>query len=181
MRSHKSGCYRYLGMVSVVCAVLAVGCNHREQPQPSKPGMMQGKEMPGQVVPQDKADKCRPEGKIITCVEGVCDPETGDCVECVRGSDCKAPEKPVCSGKKCVPCDAAHDCESGKCDVSTGKCVACLTDADCMFRERGVCCRACVPLVMRRIARRLAMRLRGNAACLCSCRALAEIAARRRR
>ncbi|MBQ4359282.1 MAG: DUF2135 domain-containing protein [Proteobacteria bacterium] len=147
MRSHKSGCYRYLGMVSVVCAVLAVGCNHREQPQPSKPGMMQGKEMPGQTMPQDKADKCRPAGKIITCVEGVCDPETGDCVECVRGSDCKAPEKPVCSGKKCVPCDAAHDCESGKCDVSTGKCVACLTDADCMFRERGVCwqgvCAAC--------------------------------------
>ena len=152
MRNYKSRSYCLLGALCAVCSVMASGCNHKEPPQPSKPIIETGKEMPGQVeapvaVVEAKIDKCRPEGKIITCVEGVCDPETGDCVECLSGTDCKTPEKPACGDKKCIPCDAAHECANGRCDVNTGRCVECLADADCVLRERGVCwqnvCSAC--------------------------------------
>ncbi|MBR4984441.1 MAG: DUF2135 domain-containing protein [Proteobacteria bacterium] len=147
MRGYESGCYRRFGLLCAMCAVLAVGCNHRTPPQPSRTVGETGK-LPGQVeTPPDKVDKCRPEGKIITCVEGICDPATGDCVECLSASDCKTLENPVCGDKKCMPCDAAHDCHNGKCDVNTGRCVECLADADCVLRERGVCwqgiCSAC--------------------------------------
>ncbi|MBO4350800.1 MAG: DUF2135 domain-containing protein [Proteobacteria bacterium] len=144
MQCRELGCYRRLGVLCAVCAVLAVGCNHKAPPQPSEP------QAPGQETPapsqetpttlaQDNSDKCHPAGKIITCVEGVCDPATGDCVECLIEPDCKVPEKPICSDKKCIPCDAAHACDNGKCDVNTGKCSECLSDADCTLRERGVC------------------------------------------
>lgn len=128
------------------CTLLFVGCNHKTPPQPPMPRIMQsGDNTNGNVADND--DKCRPAGKIITCIEGVCDPATGDCVDCLIETDCKDNAKPICSNKKCVPCDAAHACDNGKCDVATGKCVECLADSDCALRERGVCwqsvCSAC--------------------------------------
>ncbi len=145
MGKQELGYCRHIGILCVVCAVLAIGCNHKKPPQPSN------LPAPDQATPaapgQDNSDKCHPAGKIITCVEGVCDPATGDCVECLIETDCKVAEKPICSDKKCIPCDAAHACDNGKCDLNTGKCVECLADTDCALRERGVCwqgvCSAC--------------------------------------
>ena len=131
MTFNRSWCW-----ICAICAVMAVGCNHKAPPQPS-----------GTVSTVDNGDKCHTGDKIITCVTGVCDPATGDCVGCLVDSDCKESDKPVCSDKKCIACDAAHACNHGKCDVTIGKCVECLADADCMLRERGVCwngmCTAC--------------------------------------
>ncbi len=145
MGKHELGYCRHIGILCVVCAVLAIGCNHKKPPQPSN---LPAPDQETPAVPgQDNSDKCHPAGKIITCVEGVCDPATGDCVECLIETDCKVAEKPICSDKKCIPCDAAHACDNGKCDLNTGKCVECLADTDCALRERGVCwqgvCSAC--------------------------------------
>ena len=155
MRGHKSG-YHRIGILCAVCAVLAFGCKIKTQDFSNS--QEQGNDVPtttAPVAPQanppspqpDNIDKCRPEGKIITCINGVCDPATGDCVDCLHNSDCKTPEKPVCIDKKCAPCDAEHACDNAKCDVRTGKCVECLADMDCTLRDRGVCwqgiCSAC--------------------------------------
>ncbi len=157
--------YKSCLCLSVACAAMMVGCNHRTEPQPSnqpeqpvadKPGQPaanqpgQPSNQPGQPAAApvaDIQDKCHHDGKIITCEKGVCDPATGDCVECLSSSDCKVPEKPVCSDKSCIACDAAHACSNGKCDVNTGKCLECLADSDCLLRSRGICwqgiCSAC--------------------------------------
>ncbi|MBQ9244279.1 MAG: DUF2135 domain-containing protein [Proteobacteria bacterium] len=128
------------------CAVISLGCGPQTTQVPSDEGLG----VSGLTDSGDNAagiDKCRPEGKIITCIEGICDPATGDCVECLSGSDCRTDEKPVCAEKKCMPCDASHACGSGRCDVVSGKCVECISDGDCTLRERGVCwqgvCTAC--------------------------------------
>ena len=126
-----------LWLVSIACAASVTACH------PQKPS-----DMPVPTETSSAAvDKCHTDNKIITCVKGVCDPSTGDCVECLASADCKASDKPICSEKTCIACDAAHACENGKCDTSSGKCVECLADADCALRERGVCwqgiCSAC--------------------------------------
>ena len=140
MTSHQNWC-----LICAACVLMVAGCNQKTPPQPTNPGA--DANTPSAVANPDNADKCHTGDKIITCVQGVCDPSTGDCVECLANSDCKVPEKPFCSDKTCIACDAAHACDNGKCDVNTGKCVECLADSDCLLRERGVCwqgiCSAC--------------------------------------
>lgn len=80
-------------------------------------------------------------GKIVDkeCAEGVCDNDSGDCVECVKGSDCNVPfEK--CKDKKCECIDGykrniiTGDCEpKSDCtrDEDCGKCRKCLADGKC--------------------------------------------------
>jgi len=81
------------------------------------------------------------------CSVGVCDYNTGRCVECRSGSDCMSSNAPICSNNRCIPCSAEHSCYSGFCDTRTGQCVECINDSDCGSRERGVCvskmCMAC--------------------------------------
>ena len=129
-------------LLCVLGALVLAGCNHRVPPKPSdppKPADSPVANADNPVANADSGDKCRPGDKIITCVSGVCDPATGDCVECLASADCKAPEKPVCSDKSCVACDADHACDNGNCDVATGKCAQCLADSDCTTRQNGVC------------------------------------------
>ncbi len=132
--------------LAFACAAVVAGCNHRVEPQPTNLGQPAANS-PVAAPAADNQDKCHHDGKIITCEKGVCDPATGDCIDCLVSSDCKAPEKPVCSDKSCIACDAAHACDNGKCDVATGKCAECLADADCLLRDRGICwqgvCSAC--------------------------------------
>jgi hypothetical protein len=45
----------------------------------------------------------------VTCSSGVCDPNTGACVDCLGDSDCGA----------------------GVCDTSTNTCIGCASDSDC--------------------------------------------------
>ena len=130
-------------LICTACSLLAA-CSSKIPPQPpaAPDSGQETPTTPEQAAPPSavpNADKCNTGKKIITCVKGVCDPATGDCVDCLANSDCKAPERPVCSDKTCIACDAAHACDNGKCDVNTGKCVECLADSECVLRERGVC------------------------------------------
>gem|GEM_PF-5178634 len=89
---------------------------------------------------QDKCtnDLCDPvEGCIyepVDCPEGqVCDPETGECVECLTDDDCD--DGNPCTIDKCIDGACVHtdvECPDGQvCDPETGECVACQTDDEC--------------------------------------------------
>ncbi len=138
--------YKSSFCLAFACAAVVAGCNHRVEPQPTNLGQPAAN-LPVAAPAADNQDKCHFDGKIITCEKGVCDPATGNCVDCLASSDCKSPEKPICSEKTCIACDAAHACDNGKCDVNTGKCLECLADSDCPTRQSGVCwqgiCSAC--------------------------------------
>ncbi len=68
-------------------------------------------------------DGCEP----IVCPEGTCDPETGECVECLGSGDCDG-DNECCVDKKCECCFGfVRDPETGGCVPDPG----CITDADC--------------------------------------------------
>ncbi len=60
----------------------------------------------------------------------VCDPDTGECVDCLGDDDC---EEAVCdeSAQQCVECVDKDDCDDGVCLQSASECVDCLGDGDC--------------------------------------------------
>lgn len=60
---------------------------------------------------------------------GVCDPQTGSCVECIGGPDCPAPGKPICDGGSCRGCRLDDECPSGAC----GDDGACIAEADVVY------------------------------------------------
>ncbi len=83
-------------------------------------------------------DKCQSAAKIVTCLHGVCNPATGDCVDCLSAADCHEADKPVCSGNVCHACSQEFPCVSGNCSED-GRCLECLDDADCTSPQKGLC------------------------------------------
>ncbi len=70
------------------------------------------------------------------CLQGLCDEESGRCVDCLTSDDCD-PGK-VCNAfsHDCVDpvqgCSTDGDCSGGQhCDTIKGGCVECLSDGDC--------------------------------------------------
>ena len=90
--------YKSSFCLAFACAAVVAGCNHRVEPQPTNLGQP-AVNSPVAAPAADNQDKCHFDGKIITCEKGVCDPATGNCVDCLASSDCKSPEKPICSEK----------------------------------------------------------------------------------
>lgn len=87
--------------------------------------------------------ECTPDGcKPIECPEGVCDPETKGCVECLNTGDCSG-ENECCVGKKCDCCIGfVRNLVTGKCEPKD----ECSIDKDCGPCE--ICVDGkCVPLV----------------------------------
>lgn len=70
---------------------------------------------------------CTPDGLIpVECVDGVCDPETGDCVDCIGGGDCGPNEK--CLDGECVCKDGfVRNPVTGECEPAP----ECDKDSDC--------------------------------------------------
>ncbi len=79
---------------------------------------------PASAADADNIDKCRMGDKILTCVEGICDPATGECVECLSDDDCMSPQRGVCWKGVCSAC-SVENC-SQVCDGYSGKCLAAL-------------------------------------------------------
>lgn len=70
--------------------------------------------------------KCTPIGCVpIECESGVCDPDTGNCEECVGKLDCGTNE--CCQGNKCVCCPGFILNTDGDCIPDPG----CVRDSDC--------------------------------------------------
>ncbi len=71
---------------------------------------------------------CTPNGCVpIDCQEGVCNPSTGECIECINTGDCNG-ENECCVNNKCECCDGFIR------DPYTGLCVLepeCIQDSDC--------------------------------------------------
>ena len=68
----------------------------------------------------------------VTCTDGVCDPDSGECVDCLTNADCSGDE--VCDEEEqeCVECTEDGDCpDELACDVDGGTCVGCVGDGDC--------------------------------------------------
>ena len=93
-----------------------------------------------QNTPLGPCESCV-DGKIVIkkCPEGVCHPVTGDCVECIKNSDCKKPnEKCGPNGCECEKgfvrnivtgdCEPEPDCER---DSDCGDCRKCLQSGKC--------------------------------------------------
>jgi hypothetical protein len=75
---------------------------------------------------------CTPDGLIpVECVDGVCDPETGDCVDCIGGGDCEPNEK--CLDGDCVCKDGfVRNPVTGECEPAP----ECDNDSDCPACEQ---------------------------------------------
>jgi hypothetical protein len=75
-----------------------------------------------------------------SCSDGVCNPNTGRCVECRGDADC--PDGQLCNsaGQRClvpvVECSADEDCPGGRCDIDKAVCVQCFNDLDCGDQQR---------------------------------------------
>lgn len=92
---------------------------------------------------------CDPDtGRCVECVEDdqcagalVCDRELGLCTQCVDNDDCREP-LPACLrnevGGQCVLCAMDADCPEGTCNRDTLSCQGCLSDQDCL--EEGLRC-----------------------------------------
>jgi hypothetical protein len=71
----------------------------------------------------------------VTCDEGVCNPATGECVECLAAADCD--DGNLCTTDTCMDnvCENTPvECEAGEvCNPEDGQCVegVCFVDADC--------------------------------------------------
>ncbi len=69
------------------------------------------------------------------CAEGLCDLDSGRCVECLDETDC--PDGFVCNGftDRCTAavtgCTTDEECAGLHCDTIKGACVQCLSDGDC--------------------------------------------------
>ncbi|MCC7074730.1 MAG: PPC domain-containing protein [Deltaproteobacteria bacterium] len=69
------------------------------------------------------------------CQDGLCDLDSGRCVECLDASDC--PDGFVCNGftDRCTVegagCASDDECAGLRCDTIKGSCVQCLEDGDC--------------------------------------------------
>lgn len=50
------------------------------------------------------------------CPSGQCD-AMGQCLECVRDADCRAPGRTLCERNKCVQCRIGADCLTGVCQA----------------------------------------------------------------
>jgi hypothetical protein len=63
----------------------------------------------------------------------VCDPSTGDCVQCLRAEDCE--DDDLCSGAHtCVECTRDEHCNdpaASYCNTITNRCEGCLSDVHC--------------------------------------------------
>ncbi len=82
------------------------------------------------------------------CVgNGVCDPVSRVCVQCVSAAQC-AGATPVCESNRCVAataCMSSRMCPGRVCDVALGRCVDCVANADCA--DGSECVRSnCLPL-----------------------------------
>jgi hypothetical protein len=74
----------------------------------------------------------------IECPDQVCDPDTGDCVDCVSSGDCPCDQ--VCINNQCQCADPSQFINDKGC------CVDCLSNADCAECENCVG-GTCVPVV----------------------------------
>lgn len=69
------------------------------------------------------------------CAEGLCDLDSGRCVECLDETDC--PDGFVCNGftDRCaaavIGCTSDEECAGLRCDTIKGVCVQCVSDGDC--------------------------------------------------
>jgi len=79
------------------------------------------------------------ENTPVDCGDDVCDPDTGDCVQCLVDADCDdgifCNGAETCVDKACQPGD--DPCPGQMCDEGADSCVDCLADADC---DDGVFC-----------------------------------------
>lgn len=79
--------------------------------------------------PCDNCFYCTPNGcEPIVCPVGVCNPDTGECVDCNMTGDCAGPDE-CCVGNSC------ECCEGFVRDPGTGNCVVapeCTKDSDCI-------------------------------------------------
>lgn len=120
----------------------------------------------GQCVCPDDLPFKDPSGKCVQCLEGVfisncevcvngviehkacagvCDPDTGDCVNCISATQClgRADGKNCCSNGACVCCSGNHyNPALGICEPDT----TCLKDSDCPSCQNCVS-GSCTPLV----------------------------------
>jgi hypothetical protein len=80
---------------------------------------------------------CRLPDAGTYCSTGVCDPSSGQCVQCLGDSDCTGFGGPYCAsdidaGSLCVQCLQAAQCgDAGPCNSRYLNCGSCAVDADC--------------------------------------------------
>lgn len=69
----------------------------------------------------------------------LCDPVTGNCVECLEATDCASGQ--VCHPTRhaCVECVENGDCSAGVCDPSSFTCVECYDATHCSDAGRPIC------------------------------------------
>ncbi|QED28471.1 hypothetical protein FRD01_14765 [Microvenator marinus] len=89
-----------------------------------------------------------PSGVCVECLEdgecddGVCDPESNQCVTCLaregEGVETGCDEREVClkhasdsNLNACVECELDEHCDVGVCDTVSNTCVTCVEDGDC--------------------------------------------------
>ncbi len=70
------------------------------------------------------------------CSQGVCDPVSGTCVDCLADKDCPAGKFCNEAINQCVTCFEDSQCKTGVCDEELGICIECSADADC---ASGIC------------------------------------------
>lgn len=79
--------------------------------------------------------ECITSCNVAGCERGLCDTESGACVDCFDTSNC--PDGLVCNDitKRCVTplagCSSDDECSGQRCDLGKGTCVQCLADTDC--------------------------------------------------
>ncbi len=114
-----------------ICLILlSFGCYGCNKPIPQAPASPA-------PAPEANIDKCRSADRVVTCLRGVCNPASGECVECLASADCREAEKPICAERVCYPCSNERPCAAGIC--REGRCQECVTDDDCHDRQKGLC------------------------------------------
>lgn len=120
-----------LSALGAVVALSLAACPSEIQTQGGECTIEQGCS-DGRVC-QDGA--CVPPCDEGSCVEGLCDLDSGRCVECLDETDC--PDGFVCNGftSRCtaavIGCTSDEECAGLHCDTIKGTCVQCISDGDC--------------------------------------------------
>ena len=100
------------------------GANNHEEPGEDAGA---NHEEPGEDVGANDGEPC--DG--VDCADQHCDPDTGQCVDCVTGEHCS--DMQVCdpTAQACVECVESTDCAEGVCDPTAQACVECVDTGDC--------------------------------------------------
>ena len=77
------------------------------------------------------------------CVKGVCEVDTGTCVQCLADPDCPSGKFCHTGMDMCVTCVVDEHCDFGVCDAENHICVECMADGDCdsghCDADKGIC------------------------------------------